>query len=275
MGKKANPRIAAPVTPKKDLLHSLLGWFPLIGGKERTHRFAEKFEHFINAAAAPLPSPRIKLWLAGFFHPQETYGKVEKNATLAGIAINLIIFYFAYSLIFFLFMLALTSSLSAEDLLQMGLQKHPDVAKIALESLAAGPIMSTISALFAFGLIFLAARVLGGKGNYVKQANSMSLVLCGSNTLLLAFMCVAFAIFTPSFIMRDSAFIGTIVSIFTAIVNIPILLLCLLILLYSIYAHYLVVKQAHNLTAVRAAGAIVIAAALIVLLDMALNAALT
>ena len=251
----------------------LPSWLPLAGWADWVCRFAGKFEHAVNAAAAPLPSPRIKLWLAGYFHPEQTYEKVEKNASLAGLVGNLILFYIAYSSIFFLFMLALTSSLSSEDLLLMGLQKHPDIAKIALESLVIGPIVSAFSALFAFALVFASARILGGNGTYVRQANSMSLVLCGSNMLLLAFMCVAFAILMPAFALKDFAFVGTIVSILTAIANVPVLLLCLLILLYSIYSHYLVVKRAHGLTAWRAAGAIAIAAVAVVLIDMALNAA--
>ncbi|MFA5929554.1 MAG: YIP1 family protein [Candidatus Micrarchaeia archaeon] len=261
MGKKAKTRIEAPAGPKGDG-----GW------KGKLCHFAGKFEKLVNAAAAPLPSPRIKLWLAGFFHPEETYEKVEKSATLAGTAANLIIFYFAYSLIFFLFMLALTSSLSQEDLLSMGLQKSPDLASIALGSIVVGPFVSAFFAMFAFATVFASARLLGGKGEYVKQANSMSLVLCGGNTLLLAFMCIAFAIFMPSFAMRDSAFFGTIVSIITALLNIPILLICFAILLYSVYAHYLVVKKSHGLSAVRTAGAIVTAAAFIVLLEIGINA---
>ncbi|MCX6770491.1 MAG: YIP1 family protein [Candidatus Micrarchaeota archaeon] len=240
----------------------------------RIYGFAEKFEHAVDAASAPLPSQGIKLWLAGFFRPEETYEKVEKTATLAGLAGNLLIFYFAYSLIFFLFMLVLTSSLSEGDLLSMGLQKSPDLAQAALGSLVIGPIASALSALFAFALVFISARVLGGDGTYAKQANSMSLVLCGSNILLLAFMCVAFAIFIPSFLLRDSAFVGSIVSIATLLASLPLFLMCLAILVYTIYAYYLVARKAHNISSWRAAGAIVIAAALVVLLDIALNAVL-
>ncbi len=256
MGKKATPRTKAPDGPK-----GADGWMG------RIYRFAEKFEKTANAAAAPLPSPRIRLWLAGFFHPEETYEKVEKDASLAKIVVNLLIFYFAYSLIFFLFMLALTSSLPADDLLSMGLKKNPDLAQIAIGSLVAGPFVSAFFALAAFAVVFVPARVLGGKGTYVKQSHSMALVLCGSNTLLLALVCIAFAIFLPSFILRDSAFVGTIVSLLTLLANVPVLLLCLAIFLYTAYAYYLVVRKAHGLSAVRSAISIVIAAAIVVLAD--------
>ena len=263
MEKKPKARISAPSAPESEG-----GW------KGRIRHFAEKFEKTVNSAAALLPSPRIRLWLAGFFHPEGTYEKVEKNATLAGMAVNLVLFYIAYSLIFFLFMLALTSSLASEDLLPMGLQKNPDIAAIAVGSLVLSPVVSTLFALAAFAVIFMPARILGGNGAYVKQANSMSLVLCGSNTLLLALMCVAFAIFLPSFILRDSGPLGTIVSIITLLANVPVLMLCLAILLYTIYAYYLVVKKAHNLSAWRSAIAIAVAAALIVLADVAVNVVL-
>ena len=260
MGKKEKSRIATPAAQK------ILG-----GWKGKVYGFAWKFEHAVNAAASPLPSNRIKLWLAGFFHPEETYEKEEKGATLMGLAGNLILFYMAYSFIFFLFMLALTSNLPAEDLLAMGMQKNPDIAKIALGSLVLSPIVSTFFALAAFAAVFMPARALGGNGTYVKQAHSMSLVLCGSNMLLLALMCLAFAIFLPSFLLRDSAFAGTIVSIVTLLANVPVLLMCVAILLYTIYAYYLVVRKSHGLSAWKAVGAIAIAAAIVVLADIAIN----
>ena len=263
MEKKQKSHAAAPAVQK-----SAEGW------RGKICHFCEKFERIANAAAAPLPSPRIKLWLAGFFHPEETYEKVEKNATLAGLAWNLILFYIAYSAIFFLFMLALTSSLPPDEMLSFGLQKNPDIPSIAFGSLVISPLVSTFFAMFAFAVVFASARLLGGKGNYVRQANSMSLVLCGSNLLLLASMCVAFALFAPSFILRGSAFIGTIVSLLALLASVPLLMLFLAILLYTIYAYYLVVKKAHQLSAWKAAGAIANAAALVVLLEISLNAML-
>ena len=263
MGKKTRPQMIPPPAPKK-----AGGW------KGRIYGFAEKFEILANAAVEPFPSPRIKMWLAGFFHPVETYEKAEAHATLAGVAANLLIFYIAYSLVFFIFMLALTSSLTAEELLPMGLQKTPDIAQIALGSLVVGPIASTITALAAFALAFLPARALGGRGTFAKQANSMALVLCGSNMLLLVFMCIVFAIFMPSFILRGSLLLGATASIVAMLASIPIFLLCLAILLYTIYAYCLVIKKAHGLSVWRTAGAVLIAAALIVLLDAAVAAVL-
>ena len=80
MGKKATPRTKAPDGPK-----GADGWMG------RIYRFAEKFEKTANAAAAPLPSPRIRLWLAGFFHPEETYEKVEKDACIEKLGFPVIV----------------------------------------------------------------------------------------------------------------------------------------------------------------------------------------
>jgi hypothetical protein len=263
MEKKPKSHHPAPSAPK-----SYDGWI----GKMR--QFAEKFEQAVNAAAAPLPSSRIKLWLAGFFRPEETYEKAEKSASLIGITTNLLIFYFSYFLLFYLFMLAFTSSLPAKDLAEMGLRQNPDLVQIALVSLLIDPLVSAFLALAQFAVVFAAARALGGTGTYVKQANSMSLVLCGSSALLLAFVCIGFAVFMPSFALRDSAFLGTIVSIITAFVNIPIIILCMAILLYSIYAYYAVVKKAHGLSSRRAAGAIAMAIGFIILMFIVLDAIL-
>jgi len=271
MEKKSKSHIVPPSAPK-----NVGGW------KGKIYRFAEKFKPFtqkfeqvVNTAAVPLPSPRIKLWLAGFFHPEETYEKVEKDATLVGLAGNLIIFYIASSFVLFLIALALISILSPEDMMQyMGLQQSPDIAAIAIDSLILSPIVITFFAMFAFALVFLSARMLGGKGTYVKQANSMTLVLCGNNTLLLVLMCLVRIISLPSFLLRDAAFTGTIVSIATAIVNIPVLLLCLAVFLYSIYAYYLVIKKAHNLSMWRTIGVILITAVFVLLVDAAVRAIL-
>ena len=256
MGKKATTKPIAADAPKNGM-----------GIAGRFLGIAAKFEAVADAAAAHVPSPRARMWLDGFFHPEATYDKVEKGASVASLSQNLIIFYFAYSLIFFLFMLALTSSLPAQDLTPMGPQKNPDVAQIAVGSLIVGPIASTITALLAFGLVFISARALGGKGTFAKQANSMSLVLCGSNTLLLAFMCIVFAIFLPSFLLKDSLFLGATASLVAMLASVPIFILCLVILLYSLYAYFLVVRKAHSLPSWRAAGVILIAAALVVVLD--------
>jgi len=262
MGKKTKSHAAGPPAENNDG-----SW------TRKALGFAGKFEKVANAAAAPLHSQRVELWLAGFFHPDDIYEKAG-NPGLPGIAQNLAIFYLAYSLVFFLFMLALTSILSPDELLSMGLQESPDIPQIALSSLVISPIVSTFFALMAFFIVFISARVLGGKGTYARQANSMSLVLCGSNTILLAFICIAFAIFTPSFILRNSGFAGTIVSILTMLITLPIFLVCIAILLYSIYAYYLVVRKAHSLSAWRSASALVMAAVIVVLIEIALNAAL-
>jgi len=264
MGKKTKSSAVGTIAANNDGI-----WM----GKARG--FAGKFENVANAAAAPLNSQRIELWLAGFFQPEKTYEKVEKTAALPEIAHNLILFYLAYSLIFFLFMLALTSILPPDELLSMGLQESPDIPMIAFSSLVISPIVSTLFALLAFFIVFISARILGGKGAYAKQANSMSLVLCGSNIILLAFICLAFAVFTPSFILHGEGLPGALASIAALLINVPVFLACIAILLYSIYAYYLVVRKAHNLSAWKSVGALVMAAAIVVLIEIALNAVLS
>jgi len=263
MGKKANAGQGVQAQPGKQG-----GWRGKLAGAW------ERLERTSFAAAALVPSQRLKMWLSGFFHPDEEYAKAEARATLRELIINLLIFYFIYSSIFFLFMLALTSFLPADDLASVGLQKSPDLAQIAIGSLVASPIISAASALFAFALVFAAAKALGGKGGFSRQSYSMSLVLCGSNLLMLAFMCTAFAFFFPSFLVRSSPLLGGVLSIAGILAGAPALLACLAILLYTIYAYYLVVRKAHGLSGLKSALAIVIAAALVVLFDAALNALL-
>ncbi|MFA6214454.1 MAG: hypothetical protein WC717_04220 [Candidatus Micrarchaeia archaeon] len=260
MGKKASQRTQAAAMPEGGG-----GW----RGKLRDS--ALKFEQYSYAAASRLPSQRIMLWLKGFFRPGETCGRAEKNANFLGVAANLLLFYIAYSLIFFLFMLAFTSLLSAEERLYMGLENSPDLAQIAISSLVAGPVASTLSVLAAFAAVFICARALGGNGAFARQADAMSRVLFGSNTLILASILLAFAISLPAFLLRKSAFLGALAGIAAALASLPLFLLCLAIAIYSIYAYYLVVRKAHNLAPWRAAGAIVAAAAILLAADAALG----
>jgi hypothetical protein len=260
MGKKTKMKQAAAVAPE-----GKLGWGGFI------ERAWQRFESIANAAASPIPSSRLKMWLSSFFHPEEMHGELEAKASWFGLVSNLLIFYFFYSLVFFVFMLALSSTLAPQEALSMGLAPNPDISQIALGSLVAGPIVSCASILLVFALVFAAARVLGGNGGYLSQSYPMSLVLCGSNAVLLALICVAFALFLPAFAAKDSPAIGGFLSMAAAIVNLPIMIACLAVFLYSLHAYYLLVKKAHGLSSYRAAGAIALAAACVLAIDFALS----
>ncbi len=259
MGKKAR-QTAASKAPQQEG-----GW------KGKLISWAEKFEALVNAAAASVPCARLKMWIDGFFHPEEEYDKSQAKATPPELFYNLLFFYFFYSLAFFLFMIALTSVLPPEDMQAVGFNPSPDIAQIAIGSLVVGPVISTITALAAFLLVYLPARALGGSGGYMQQSYAMSRVLCGSNVLLMVLMLAAFLVFMPSFLAQDSLLLGTVLSIIGALVNIPVFLLCLAILLYTIYAYYLVVRKAHGFSSWRAAGAMVVAAVFVVLADAAVG----
>jgi hypothetical protein len=230
-----------------------------------------RFESVVNAAAARIPSSRLRMWLSFFFHPEEEYAKAAGRATPAELAFNLIFFYFFYSLLFFLFMLGLTSILPPEELLPIGLNPNPDLAQIALGSLVVGPIASAVTVLAAFALICLPARALGGTGSYVRQAYAMSLLLCASNVLLLSFALAAFAVLVPSYLAQGSLALGALLAVLGMLVNVPVFLACAAIVLYTIYAYYLVVMKAHGLSSWRAAGSIAAAAALAILADAAVG----
>jgi hypothetical protein len=259
MGKKAKAQAAIAKAIAEDK-----SW------KGRLARACRKFESVAMAAAAPLPSPRIKLWLAGFFHPEETYDKLGKIA-LSELFGNLIIFYFAYSAIFLAATLVLTSTLTPDEAMAMGFQAPQDPIWSALTVLVANTIVSAVSVLFAFALIFAAAVALGGKGGYAKQTYAMSLVLCGSNVLLLCLVAAAFAAFIPAYLFKGVFMLEELSSLAAMAVNLPLLLLCLAVLLYSIYAYCLLVKKAHNISKWRAVASMLIAAALVVLIDFVLN----
>lgn len=232
---------------------------------------AGRFESIVGSIAARIPSSRLRMWLSFFFHPEEEYGKVAARATPGELAFNLIFFYFFYSLLFFLFMLGLSSLLPPEELLPIGLNPSPDVAQIALGSLVVGPVASTITVLVAFASIYLPARALGGTGSYVRQAYAMSLLLCGSNALLLAFALSALAVLVPSYLAQGSFLLGTLLALLGILVNVPVFLACVAILLYTVYAYYLVARKAHGLSSWRAAGAIAVAAVLVFLADAAVG----
>ena len=106
MGKKektAHARLAAQAKG---------GWLDRQYGAAKGKLFgiAGNFEQVVTSAAGRIPSNRLKMWVSGFFHPEEACGETGAKVAPAELALNLLVFYFVYSVIFFMFMLALTSS---------------------------------------------------------------------------------------------------------------------------------------------------------------------
>lgn len=259
MGKKAKqPALKAPAAG---------GW------KGKICDAAAKFEAIAYRAASLLPSGRLKLWLDGFFRPQEAHDRAG-SVPLSELFGNLLLFYFIYSAIFLAAMVAVTSLLAPADAAMLGFEAPSDPLWSALTLLVANTIVSAISALFAFALIFASALALGGKGKYVRQSYPMSLVLCGSNALLLGVVACALLTFVPAYLLRGVFLAGEIASLAAILANVPLLLLCVAIILYTLYAYYLVVKKAHNLSSWRAAAAMLLAALLVLLIDFAARMAM-
>jgi len=258
MGKKAKPQPAlnAPAAA---------GW------RGRIYDAAAKFEAVAAMAASPLPSGRLKAWLAGFFHPRKACA-AGGGATFSGLFSNLLLFYFAYSAVFLAAMLAATSLMEPSDAALLGFAAPEGHLWQALTLLVANTVVSAASALFAFALVFVSALAFGGKGGYVRQSYPMSLVLCGSNALLLGIVACAALTFVPAYLLRGVFLLAELASLAAVLANVPLLALCLAIILYTIYAYYLVVRQVHGLSSLRAAGAMALAALLVLLVDSAARA---
>jgi len=257
MAKKAKKTKAAPE--------------PQGGWKGKLLEAWQKFGNALESSAAKLSWKRPSLWLAGFFHPEETYGKEGGHATLPELFGNLLIFYFVYSAIFFAVLVAVTSLVPQAEADLMGFRKPENILWTGISLMVANTAVSALGAIAMFAFIYIAAKALGGKGDYVKPSYFLSLVLCGENVILLLFALAGLILLAPTYLVKGVLILDLIFMLGAVVIGIPLLLFCLAIILYSIYAYYIVVKKAHELSSWKAVGSIVVGMALVWLVNTVLE----
>ncbi|MDD5337667.1 MAG: YIP1 family protein [Candidatus ainarchaeum sp.] len=111
-----------------------------------------------------------------------------------------------------------------------------------------------ISPFIMLSLIYLFAKILGGKGEFIPQAYA--------NTLIHAtYMCTSIP-------MTAIVLISLSISVLCQCALLPLSLVSLLVLLYGYYGVYRVTKEANNLSTLRAAAAVIATYALILIVGM-------
>jgi hypothetical protein len=203
--------------------------------------FYSSFEGVAMSAVSAIPIPLLGTWIKAYFNPEEALESEKANATLAGIAANLI---FAGA------MLAVVSII-----INIGLMVgNPSVAlphDALVLFLSIFVILPIIVILFGFigsAVLFILSKLLGGSGGYTKQTLGIAMVY-GGWTIIAA----------PFTILAQLPAIGDVFS-----------LLAMIIQLFMFYSIYRVVKSVHSLSSVSAALVVVVPLVLLLLLASAL-----
>ena len=181
--------------------------------------------------------PYVKTWMAAYFHPVETFQSQKAAGGFGAVVVNLL-------LIGVLAWLATMLSFA------VGLN-FTQIAALAI-GIAVYPVIMVIANLIGSAVMFVIAKVLGGKGGYMEQTFALTLVFGGYT---------AFAF--PFTVLSGLPFVGAIFG-----------LAAMLIALYSIYNEYLVLKAVHQLSGGKAALVILIPIIIAVIIAFVLAAVL-
>lgn len=183
------------------------------------------------------PYPNAKKWLAVYTNPHETMNKEMKNQDIGEAAKNIAIAYIPYAILNGL--IALVFSLIANG--AVGL--ITGIIGLVVGAIL-GPIMAVIGTLIGTGIVWVIAKVLGGKGSYGSQYNLTSLIGAGGvviSTVLLIPMSIPF------------------IGLLFALITIPISL-------YELYLTMKSVRMVHGVSRIVAAIAVLLPIVVILVL---------
>lgn len=188
----------------------------------------EKFEA---GAEKALPGRRLGLWLEAFLHPEKTIDAERKNATSWNILVHLVLIGLTAAIIMWVSLLISSLFVPATPML-LGIVRI-FIADILI-ALVIGFVLSA--------LLFLLARLCGGKGAYLEQAQGITLVYGGQ--ILVS------AVFS---LLSGIPALGAI--IFPILVAIGI---------YALYNYYLVVRHVQRISGFKTVAIIAISLLLLV-----------
>lgn len=229
----------------------------------------EKFESAALAVASRTKSKRLSIWVSSFFHPDAAAQSAEKDASVRSTAYNLLLFYFAFSLAFFI-VAAVSYLLSGKP------GQSPDLLNpaMAVQIILLEPLLNTAVMFLTLGLVYLSARLLGGKAGYVKQAYAIALVFAGWMSII-AFLLLSISMLllaAASFPAYTTA--GAVAALITGIPALSILLVSIGVFLYGLLQICRAVSAVHGITMLRAAAALALVVVFIIVLNVALLAVL-
>lgn len=257
MGKKMRPLAAVSEKEKKPGLMDTV-----------REKFAQ-FESIFLGTASKHNLPFLKGWFLAYFHPAETCESELKNASLKSAAINLLVFYFAFSAMFFVFA-SLSYYFAGGAQALSGKQAQFNPLSLAPQILVLEPVLNTVFMFVSLSLLFISAKLMGGKATFQAQSYLVSLSFCGIMAIASAFTLLAFAALLITSLFSGFSIIDTLALLIGPLISLFFFLLLLGSFIYGLYSFYRVVKAAHRLSGVRTVGAIACSVALVVLLNVAL-----
>ncbi len=196
----------------------------------------DSIEGPVMGVVSSVPVPQLKTWMYAYFHPMDAFGENKKEAELMPIAVHLALIGVLAWVASFL------ASLLSGNLL---------VAMVSLIGIILTPIMMILGGFIGSLIIYVIAKILGGKGGFMDQTLALTLVMGGYVTLAFPFN-----------VLGGIPFLGWIFG-----------LVVMLIGLYNIYNEYLVVKGVHQLSTGRAVAVVLIPIIIVVVLAFVFAAA--
>ena len=185
-------------------------------GKERERGIVEQAEIFLMGAVAVFPGKKFLPWMAAYFHPAETFAAQKKNASFVNVLTIIAI--------------ALLMECVAAIIINFALF---DMASHNLASILIGLIVTMAAQLIFFFVLmafyFILARLMGGKGSYMKQSLGLALIT-GGITLIIV----------PLQILTVVPCIG-----FVSLIGVPFGI-------YGVYSQYRMIRAVHKLSRNRA-----------------------
>ena len=192
-------------------------------------------EDFVMSLAPSIPVAQVKTWLSAYFHPMETFESNKKDSNLGGVVVHLVLIGLLSWLV------AILASLA-------GLNVVGAIAAAVLILLF--PIIFLVIGFVGSIVLFILAKIFGGKGGFVEQTFAFTLIV-GAWVAMSAPFDVLGGIILVGFLFK---------------------IVSLLIGVYNIYNAYLVVKGVHQLSSKRAAAVVLIPLAVGIILYAALVA---
>lgn len=229
-----------------------------------------RFEAISMSSAARLRLPFMQAWLSAYFRPAETCEKGLQKASIKNIAINLLVFYFAFAFVFFV-LAAISYYIAGASRLSPGSNAVFNPFEYALQVLVIGPITDTAIMFIVLFLLFISSKIMGGHAAFSQQSYAISLVFCGGMSIAAAFVSFAFAALISASLFGGASMLGALAMAMGLLLALAFLLMLLASFLYGIYSYYRVIKCVHNLPGIRAAGALACTVALVILINTVLT----
>lgn len=207
-------------------------------GTGKAAPFYAPFERLAVSAISLTRVPLLITWVRAYFCPEEAIGPAKASASFAGAAANLFLSGIVLAAVSMAITLGMAFFNSPEFIL-------PEDMPLFILAMAA--IYPSLLVLFGFigsAVLFMASKILGGSGGYMQQTFVLSLVYCGWAVLAVPFT-----------ILAQLPLAGIVFSLAAFAIEI-----------FMFYGFYRAIKSVHGISSARAALAVSVPLALLLLM---------